>query len=120
MAYTGEGCKLTIKDNRIQYPRGIDNLYEDLKGYLQYSAFHKKMIRLGNRKGIEYGIIGSKKYREDFYGNSGYIGYKIECGNVYITRFTPTSKAKASKWVREEVRSEEDRWILLGEIKEII
>ena len=116
MAYTGEGCKLTIKNNRIQYPRGIDNLYDDLKGSLQYSAFYKEMIRLGNRNGIEYGIIGSKKHRNDLYCSSGYIGYKTEGGKVYITRFSPTSKAEASRWVREDVKLGDVRWILLGEI----
>lgn len=115
MTYTGDGCKLTIINNRIHYPRGREHLYEDLAGTIQYQAFHKNMIRLGARNDREYGIIGSKKCRNDFYCTSGYIGYMIEDGKIYITRFSPTSKAEASKWVRESIEHG-DVWILLGEI----
>lgn len=115
MAYISNGAKLRIVDNQLQYPKGIDGLYQDLAGTLEYNAFYNDMISLYYRDDKEYGIVGSKKKKNDFHNTSGYIGYMIDDGSIYITRFSPTSKEQAIKWVRDSIKNG-DVWIPLGEL----
>ncbi len=105
-----------VSNNRLIYP-DRDNLYNDLHGTIQYYAFAGPMRKLGVKNGIEYGIVGSNRNRNSRYNyTSGHIGYKIDDGVVYITKFSPASIAEASRWVREDIKNS-DAWSKLGKIK---
>ena len=93
---------------------GYSTLYKDLGGYLGYELFNTKLIPFKNIKkpGVEYGIAGFKRQGND----GGYSGYKIENDTLYVTKFSPTTKAKANKWAREDV-NKDGAWTPLGKVK---
>ena len=107
---------LTISNNIIRYP-DRENLYRDLNGSIQYYAYENPMRKLGERNGVEYGIVGNKRTTNSRYNyTAGHIGYKIDNGVVYITQFSPQTIAKATQFVKEDIK-DDSKWIKLGRIK---
>ena len=106
-------ASIQISNNRMRYA-DIKNLYRDLHGSIQYYAYEKPMRKLGTKNGVEYGIVGTNRVSNSRYNDtSGHIGYKIENDTIYITTFSPTTVAEASKFVREDIK-DADAWIKLG------
>ena len=86
-------------------------------GSLDHYLYNSKLRRLGNKQGVEYGVVGNRRSRGlANNANSGYIGYKIESGVVYITRFSPQNLETASSWVREAMRNSDYHWIPVGRV----
>ncbi len=109
---------LVLENGVVKYSGGIGNLYRDLHGTLQYFLYENPLQKLGKREEVEYGIVGTNRYKNSRYNNAyGHIGYKIEYGNkLYITRFNPDTKANAQKYVREDLKRPE-AWMFVGRIK---
>ena len=99
---------------------GRSTLVKDLRGYLGYNLFNKTLIPFKNPKGkagVEYGIAGERLYFSRYGGQEGgYSGYKIENGTLYVSRWSPTTKAEANKWAREDVNND-NAWTPLGKIR---
>ena len=76
-----------------------------------------RIKRLGKRSGAEYGLSGKRRSRGlDNNTHAGWIGYKIDNGVVYITRFSPQNIETAEKWLREEMRDLDYDWIEVGRL----
>lgn len=84
---------------------------------LERFLYDNKLRPLSTKNGLEYGIVGTRRTRgRANNSNSGYIGYKIENGNVYIASFSPSSVTQATSWVREAINDSNYKWIKVGRL----
>ena len=90
-------------------------------GYLEYFLFVGKIRPISVKDGLEYGIVGTRRTKGRANNTySGYIGYKIENGVVYITRFSSSPVTIAQKWVRAAIRDRDYNWIRIGKLRDEI
>lgn len=111
--------KRYIRSATIQYDAESGMYRDNVDHYdtLEDFFFNSAIRKLGSRNGVEYGLSGRRRSRgRSNNSNAGWIGYKIDNGVVYITRFSPQGLETAEKWLREAFRDPNYDWIEVGRL----